>query len=76
MVQLHSRAAGGVSGIYRCLIPDLSGVNQTLYVGLYAFSSIWSGKQNKMYAWYMSDRNSILDLFLVFSIPGFQGLIA
>ena len=55
MVQLHRRT-GGVSGIYRCVIPDQSGVNQTLYVGLYAITSIPSGKQNKMHARYMSDR--------------------
>ena len=44
MVGLHRRA-GGVSGIYRCVIPDQSGVNQTLYVGLYSISSQTSGKQ-------------------------------
>ena len=44
MVRLHRRA-GGVSGIYRCEIPDQSGVNQTIYVGLYAITSITSGKQ-------------------------------
>ena len=44
MVHLHRRT-GGVSGIYRCEIPDLSGVNQTLYVGLYAISIQESGKQ-------------------------------
>ena len=49
VVQLHRRT-GGVSGIYRCVIPDLSGVNQTLYVGLYTFTSATSGKQNIMYA--------------------------
>ena len=54
VVQLHRRT-GGVSGIYHCVIPDLSGVNQTLYVGLYAITSITSGKQNKIYALYMSD---------------------
>ena len=55
VVQLHRRT-GGVSGIYRCVIPDQSGVNQTLYVGLYAITSITSGKQNKMHALFMSDR--------------------
>lgn len=34
VVSLH-RNTGGVSGIYHCDIPDQSGVNQTLYVGLY-----------------------------------------
>ena len=54
MARLHRRT-GGVSGIYHCVIHDQSGVNQTLYVGLYAITSITSGKQNKMYALYMSD---------------------
>ena len=47
VVRLH-RHTGGVSGIYRCVIPDQSGVNQTLYVGLYAVSDIKSGKQNNL----------------------------
>ena len=47
VVQLYRRT-GGVSGIYRCVIPDQSGVNQTLYVGLYAFTSTTSGKQNNL----------------------------
>ena len=46
VVRLH-RHTGGVSGIYRCVIPDQSGVNQTLYVGLYAITIQESGKQNK-----------------------------
>ena len=54
VVQLH-RHTGGVSGIYRCVIPDLSGVNQTLYVGLYAISNITSGEQMRCIALYMSD---------------------
>ena len=45
VVQLHHRT-GGVSGIYRCVIPDQSGVNQTLYVGLYAITIPTSGKPN------------------------------
>ena len=44
VVRLH-RHTGGVSGIYHCVIPDQSGVNQTIYVGLYAISSSTSGKQ-------------------------------
>ena len=56
VVRLHRRT-GGVSGIYHCVIPDQSGVNQTLCVGLYAISSITSGKQNKIYALCMSDGN-------------------
>ena len=46
VVRLH-RHTGGVSGIYYCVIPDLSGVNHTLYVGLYAITDQKSGKQNK-----------------------------
>ena len=46
VVRLHRRTRG-VSGIYRCVIPDQSGVNQTLYIGLYAITSTTSGKQNK-----------------------------
>ena len=45
VVRLH-RHTGGVSGIYRCVIPDQSGVNQTLYVGLYAITIPTSGKPN------------------------------
>ena len=44
VVRLHHRG-GDVSGIHHCVIPDQSGVNQTLYVGLYAISSQTSGKQ-------------------------------
>ena len=43
MVRLHRRT-GGVSGIYHCEIPDQSGVNQTLSVGLYSTSAQTSGK--------------------------------
>ena len=43
MVRLHRRT-GGVSGIYHCVIPDQSGVNQTLSVGLYSTSAQTSGK--------------------------------
>ena len=43
VLRLH-RHTGGVSGIYRCMIPDQSGVNQTLYVGLYAITDQPSGK--------------------------------
>ena len=28
--------AGGLTGLYRCVIPDRSGVDQTLIVGLYS----------------------------------------
>ena len=64
MVQLHRRTRG-VSGIYRCEIPDQpSGVNQTLFVGLYFFTSKTSGKQNNlMHFW-------IANLFLIFSDHG------
>ena len=54
VVRLHRRT-GGVSGIYRCVIPDQSGVNQTLYVGLYAINSITSSKKMRCIALYMSD---------------------
>ena len=43
VVRLHRRT-GGMSGIYHCVIPDQSGVNQTLYVGLYTISIQESGK--------------------------------
>ena len=36
--------AMGPNGIYRCVIPDADGVNQTLYIGLYANSNE-NGKQ-------------------------------
>ena len=34
VVRLHRRR-GGVTGIYRCVIPDTAGVNQTLYIELH-----------------------------------------
>ena len=34
VVRMHRRR-GGVTGIYRCVIPDATGVNQTMYIGLY-----------------------------------------
>jgi len=34
VVRLHRRR-GGVTGIYRCKIPDAAGVNQIMYIGLY-----------------------------------------
>ena len=34
VVRLHRRR-GGESGIYRCVIPDTAGVNQTMYTGVY-----------------------------------------
>ena len=30
-----NRRRGGVTGIYRCVIPDAAGVNQTIYIGVY-----------------------------------------
>ena len=30
-----NRRRGGVSGIYRCVIPDAAGVNQTMFIGVY-----------------------------------------
>ena len=33
---------GGMEGIYRCVIPDTTGVDQTLYIGVYtAISGEW-----------------------------------
>ena len=34
VVRLHRRR-GGMTGIYRCVIPDATGVDQTMYIGLY-----------------------------------------
>ena len=30
-----NRRRGGEEGIYRCVIPDMAGVNQTIYIGVY-----------------------------------------
>ena len=38
MVQLH-RKRGGVDGIYRCEIPVLMNVNQSIYIGVYTAST-------------------------------------
>ena len=38
VVRLHRRR-GGVPGIYRCEIPDTSGVNQNIYIGVYTAST-------------------------------------
>ena len=38
VVRLHRRR-GGVTGIYRCVIPDTAGVDQTLYIGVYTAST-------------------------------------
>ena len=34
VVRMHRRR-GGVAGIYRCVIPDATGVDQTMYIGVY-----------------------------------------
>ena len=34
VVHMHRRR-GGVTGIYRCEIPDTTGVDQTIYIGVY-----------------------------------------
>ena len=34
VVRLNHRG-GGVTGIYRCVIPDTAGIDQTLYIGVY-----------------------------------------
>ena len=38
VVRMHRRR-GGVNGIYRCVIPDTTGVNQTIYIGAYTAGS-------------------------------------
>ena len=38
MVRMHRRR-GGVSGIYRCEIPDAMNVTQTIYIGVYTGST-------------------------------------
>ena len=38
VVRMHRRR-GGVPGIYSCVIPDTTGVNQTIYIGVYNASS-------------------------------------
>ena len=43
VVRLH-RHTGVMSGIYHCEIPNRSGANQSIYVGLYAFTDPTSGK--------------------------------
>ena len=34
-----NRRRGGEEGIYRCVIPDTTGVKQTIYIGVYTASS-------------------------------------
>ena len=34
VVRLHRRR-GGITGIYRCVIPDAASVDQAMYIGLY-----------------------------------------
>ena len=34
-----NRRRGGVNGIYRCEIPDTTGVNQSIYIGVYTVNS-------------------------------------
>ena len=38
VVRMHHRR-GGVEGIYRCEIPDAMNVNQTIYIGVYSYST-------------------------------------
>ena len=33
------RRSGGEDGIYRCVIPDAAGANQTIYIGVYNAST-------------------------------------
>ena len=39
MVVFLNRRRGGVEGIYRCEIPDLMNVTQTIYIGVYTTSA-------------------------------------
>ena len=45
-----NRRRGGVNGIYRCVIPDAAGVNQTIYIGVYTADTgekqDWDGKNS------------------------------
>ena len=34
-----NRRRGGVNGIYHCVIPDTTGVDQTIYIGVYTAGS-------------------------------------
>ena len=38
MVRMHRRK-GGLNGIYRCEIPDLANITQTIYIGVYTAST-------------------------------------
>ena len=38
MVRLQRRR-GGAEGIYHCVIPDILGVVQTIYIGVYSLSA-------------------------------------
>ena len=35
-ILLHRRRSGGVTGIYRCEVPDAMNVHQTIYIGVYS----------------------------------------
>ena len=39
MVVRMNRRRGGVNGIYRCEIPDLTNITRTVYIGVYTASS-------------------------------------
>ena len=34
-----NRRRGGVNGIYHCVMPDIAGVNRTIYIGVYTADS-------------------------------------
>jgi len=57
VIRLH-RNRGGLGerprGIFRCELPDQTGVNQTLYVGLYALTVETSGKRYTDAEYYLS----------------------
>ena len=38
MVVLLHRKRGGVTGVYRCVVPDKEGIVQTTYIGVYTAS--------------------------------------
>ena len=38
LVNMHRRR-GGVTGIYRCVIPDVMNVTQTIYIGVYTVNT-------------------------------------
>ena len=58
--------AMGPTGIYRCVIPDAEGVNQTLYIGIYANTND-NGKQIVNLILAIVILNLLLDYFILAS---------